>query len=84
MQWETKVEMAVLQRQQHHLPLRLGVPSGLLPSISGNEKSKARLSLVHWSNSFMLRRGLLGLVQQCLPAMASKCSKEAVSHWGWR
>ena len=26
----TKVEMAVRQRQQHHLPLRLGVPTGLL------------------------------------------------------
>ena len=29
-QWETKMEMAVLQRQQHHLPLRLGVLVGLL------------------------------------------------------
>ena len=31
-QWGTKVEMAVAvrQRQQHHLPLRLEVPTGLL------------------------------------------------------
>ena len=29
-QWGTKVEMAVAVRQPHHLPFRLGVPTGLL------------------------------------------------------
>ena len=40
-------------------------------------KSKTRLSLGHWSKSYMLRRGQLGLVQQCLPAMANKCARRS-------
>ena len=77
--------MAVLQRQRHHLPFRLGVPANRA-ALLGERNWEVMDALVVVcplvQTAPTLRRGLLGLVRKCLPAMASKCSKKKLCHIG--